>query len=1143
MRRWFDGVTEPVVEDRIADGNPGGEGSPVSSSSAAEPRSEPRYQALAEIGRGGMGRVLEALDRKLGRTVAIKELLADDDDGRRRFAREVAITARLEHPSIVPLYDSGMTASGQAFYVMRKLSGRGLDQAMSELGSLDARLTLLPALLAACDAVAHAHARRVVHRDLKPGNILVGDHGETTVIDWGLAKAIGDSEPPRTTALSPAGAARPDRRSDGTADSADLDTTAPAPQALPSDDLKTVVGSVFGTPGFMSPEQARGEDFDMRGDVYALGATLYHLLAGRPPHVGSSATEVIDLVGMAPPPPLLEVCPGAPVELIAIAEKAMAFDMDARYPDAAALAGDLRRFLAGQLVAAHRYTRWQRVRRSARAYRGPLLVAATALLVVTALGIVSVRRIISERDQARQAREIATQETRVAQAARDQAAMRADELVVAQAHALVTENPTAAAALLKRLAPQSALWPKARMVVMAALAEGVARAVPGTSTRPPAVFAMNPQGDTLLVGESSGRMWTLDLERMRARELVNLGGHPYGCWVHGGAAVLLVSEATGVIIRDIDSGQTRTVPTSSAVSSLACSANGSAAYLDRDGAAWLLDASFAQARRLETGLIATTVAVSPDGEWITVGGARGAVVLDRDGGVRRRLSGEVIRIESSARGRFAVMMRDRVVEFDPALATPAIESQLLPYSIAIYFIGENLRVLRAGNRLRSPDGQFEVELPATAIGSAAIGDHTTALGLGDGSVWLSGWWGARVMRSPAFGPLTRVAGVPGRARLAAWSRGTVLVWNLGAGLPSRLSIDDGVARLVFLGEDRLAAIGNSTWQWIDLLNGRIDRVDQPELPMFNELLVDPDRGDAVLIDSLLGRALLLRWSNKSRVRLWTDRVCCAALLGDGSIAIGRRNGQFQVGDPEKDPQTLTLGNPLAGLLRLGSHGVLAVDSEGELLSYDRPTATMVRATLGESPSGPMVDDGDGGAVIALGTRLVRWHKGQVHELARLGEPVIRLTRYRQYLAVLTSSELSTIDLSGDRTASSPDRTARGPSGGPPARAAAILQRIAATSREQQLADGSRWSIGVGQRGLIELVDIATGVRWSKSIHGGFAMFAVSPGGSRIAQLLGRDIALWSYSVPEPSQQLRAWLDQLTNAVVDANLDVVWTAGP
>src|SRR5689334_12713689 len=156
-----------------------------------------RYRIGNELGRGGMGRVVEAFDVQLGRTVALKEVLPTTSGGTaRRFAREIQITARLEHASIVPLYDAGISSEGKPFYVMRRVTGRPLDQMIARCRGLDERLTLLPAVLAAIDAVAHAHKRGVIHRDLKPANILLGELGETVVIDWGLAKVVGEDDDP-----------------------------------------------------------------------------------------------------------------------------------------------------------------------------------------------------------------------------------------------------------------------------------------------------------------------------------------------------------------------------------------------------------------------------------------------------------------------------------------------------------------------------------------------------------------------------------------------------------------------------------------------------------------------------------------------------------------------------------------------------------------------------------------------------------------------------------------------------------------------------------------------------------------------------------------------------------------------------------
>ena len=212
---------------------------PPTANGMVPPRST-RYQLGSELGRGGMGRVVEAYDTQLGRTVALKEVLPRASEAtERRFRREVQVTARLEHPSIVPLYDSGIGPEGRPYYVMRRVSGRPLDELVVRARGLDERLSLLPALLAAIEAVAHAHRRGVIHRDLKPANILVGDLGETIVIDWGLAKVLGEPDPS-------------DGPSDGPGDRPSDDAEPDAADPGAGDSLRTQIGSVFGTPGFMS---------------------------------------------------------------------------------------------------------------------------------------------------------------------------------------------------------------------------------------------------------------------------------------------------------------------------------------------------------------------------------------------------------------------------------------------------------------------------------------------------------------------------------------------------------------------------------------------------------------------------------------------------------------------------------------------------------------------------------------------------------------------------------------------------------------------------------------------------------------------------------------------------------------------------
>lgn len=308
-----------------------------------------RYVIEGELARGGVGRILRGRDARLGRPVAIKELRDDPlGPGAGRFVREVLITARLAHPSIVTLYEAGRWPSGEPFFAMELLSGRSFAAMLSDLQALEQRLPMLPHVIAAAEAMAYAHSQRVIHRDLKPSNILVGSFGETLVIDWGLAKDL--AEP---------GAA-----------------PAPAPPRVPGMDGLTAAGAVVGTPAYMPPEQAAGCAVDERADVYALGAILYHLVAGAPPYEGATAALVIQRVLAGPPPPLGEREPDVPRDLAAIVARAMAREPADRYPSARELAEALRGFAGRQMLGAYAY--------SLRRHRVLLTVCAALIALLSA---------------------------------------------------------------------------------------------------------------------------------------------------------------------------------------------------------------------------------------------------------------------------------------------------------------------------------------------------------------------------------------------------------------------------------------------------------------------------------------------------------------------------------------------------------------------------------------------------------------------------------------------------------------------------------------------------------------------------------------------------------------------------------------
>jgi serine/threonine protein kinase len=269
------------------------------------------YAIGGAVAQGGIGRVVRAEQRSLDRPVALKELLQGGIDAEERFVREALLTARLQHPAIVPIYDAGRWPSGEPFYAMKLVTGRSFDDVIRESRSLNERLALLPHVRAAAEAIAYAHSHRIIHRDLKPANILIGEFGETVVIDWGLGKDLTDVDELEPGLPEPAG--RPEMAVEAPKS---VDPTPPpgpdssgprsgrARSPSSSGGGLTMVGAILGTPAFMPPEQASGEAVDERADVYALGAILYHLLAGAPPYDGPTPAQILRRVKAGPPPPL-----------------------------------------------------------------------------------------------------------------------------------------------------------------------------------------------------------------------------------------------------------------------------------------------------------------------------------------------------------------------------------------------------------------------------------------------------------------------------------------------------------------------------------------------------------------------------------------------------------------------------------------------------------------------------------------------------------------------------------------------------------------------------------------------------------------------------------------------------------------------
>ena len=396
-------------------------------------------------------------DRELGRDIAIKELISRGHLSEVRFLREALITARVEHPSIVPVYEAGRWADGTPFYAMKLVSGRPLRDLIAERRNVDERLGLLHHVIAVADAIAYAHGRNIIHRDLKPSNVIVGDFGETVVIDWGLAKDLTRDEESTTGG----GSFRTNR-----------------------DEGLTSIGSVLGTPAYMAPEQERGEAVDQRADVYAIGAMLWELcsLQKLPPSYAGQRRRVLHRVGIDN-------------DLIAIIEKALDPVPERRYPEAGALAADLKAFKSGARIAARSYSPFGMLAHWTRRHRALAVSVAAIVVVAIAASMFYVRSVAIERDRADAALERVEATNNNLAHERAVAIEQRNALILAQATAALESDPTRALEWLKTYPVDGADWDRVQVIAADAHSRGVARHILPSMSQ---TISISPDGKTLL---------------------------------------------------------------------------------------------------------------------------------------------------------------------------------------------------------------------------------------------------------------------------------------------------------------------------------------------------------------------------------------------------------------------------------------------------------------------------------------------------------------------------------------------------------------------------------------------------------------------------------------------------------------------
>lgn len=376
--------------------------------SGALPQGQARYRHVSELGRGGWGYVMLARDEQLGRDVAVKQIsskLSGRDAIHQRFLHEARITGQLQHPGIVPVHELGIADDGAPFYVMKLLEGATLKESIVELHQqpqLPAggfSIELLERFIDVCNAVAFAHERNIVHRDLKPANIMVGQFGETIVVDWGLAKKLGEDQDttPQTFENTPDDESEPDLTDAtlvGGGGSHDQSSRFSSGRRTTKNDSQTRHGTIFGTPAYMSPEQSRGEvdTLTPATDIYALGVILYELLTGENPFRSPDVQTTLGRVQAGQYRPPRAVNRAVPKPLAAVCIKAMAREPDDRYASATDIVADVQRFLANEPVSVYREPVWVKAIRWCKRHPattagvlGSIVVLTISLMVFSAV--------------------------------------------------------------------------------------------------------------------------------------------------------------------------------------------------------------------------------------------------------------------------------------------------------------------------------------------------------------------------------------------------------------------------------------------------------------------------------------------------------------------------------------------------------------------------------------------------------------------------------------------------------------------------------------------------------------------------------------------------------------------------------------